>query len=139
MPILDIAADLSGSDSLVGSLGFDPLSLSGNAQGNATVTGEITEGIVFSDGGVALGIAYVTGDGGSTDGLPSEISIAAVLEGSDSLIGDGTVSTPDDDDDDGGGDDDDDDDGGNTGGEPIPSACDVTYDIEICHIDFING
>lgn len=121
---LEIASDLSGESFTSGSLLIDPLSLEGFVQGNATVIGELSEGTIFNtDVQFLLGIAYLTGDGGATDALVEIIPIAAELQGNESLIGDGLVvdaaiEEP-----------------------PVPpnSPCDVEYDTEICHIDFING
>ena len=115
MAIVDIAAELLGSDSLVGALGFDPLSLAGSIQGNATVSGELTEGTIFNvDVQFIQGIGYLTGDGGTADGLITNIPIAAFLEGNESVIGDGSVVDADEE-------------------EPVPlGPCEVEYDIEVC-------
>lgn len=116
MPVLDIASDLTGSDSVVGNITQSgPNDLSGSLLGIATVTGELTALNVFHSSPPLLGIATLIGDGGATNGLETIIPIAASLEGSDFLIGDGTVADAD--------------------VEPPEnplSPCSVVYDIETC-------
>lgn len=127
---LDGAGSFQGNATFIGAGDgtFDPtpFPLSGSFQGNGLFVGS---GNIFNPDPLSLsgdfqGNGLFTGTG-DLDGNPPEPAIAAnmsaTLEGDDNFFMDGVVIDPE--------------------VEPPETngPCDVTYDTEICHVDFING